>query len=61
MEKEVTNLEEFIKERIEENKLLFSKKEMKCIKQEFNIIKKIYLLGFINSKDCFKKIYKPKH
>ena len=54
MKKEVLNVEKFIKQRIEENELLFSKKEIKHIKQEFNIIKKIYLLGFINSKDCYK-------
>ena len=38
----------FVKERIEENKNLFSKKELNFINNNFIIIKKIYLLGIKN-------------
>lgn len=42
-------MNEFIKERIKENKNLFSKEELKIIEDSFTLMKKIYLLGFINA------------
>lgn len=53
MENEIINVEKFIQERIEENKNLFTNNEIKTIEQNKIITKKIYLLGFVNSKDCF--------
>lgn len=45
---EQNSIEKFILERIEENKELFTQKEMEIIKSNKIIIKKIYLLGAIN-------------
>lgn len=45
--------EEIIKERIEENKELFSKEELCIIEKNDTIIKKIYLLGLINGRDVY--------
>lgn len=56
MKIEIINVEKFIKERVEENKELFNKKELDIINQYESIIKKIYLLGFINAKNCYNKI-----
>ena len=42
------SVDKFILERIEENKDLFTKEEMKIIKNNMIITKKIYLLGGIN-------------
>lgn len=47
-------LEEFIKERVKENKELFSKKELTNIEENIILIKKIYILALINSKDVNK-------
>ncbi len=38
-------LKNFLEKRIEENKNLFSYEELKIIKQNPNLIKKIYILG----------------
>lgn len=38
-------LKKFLKKRIEENKNLFSHEELEIIKQNPNLIKKIYILG----------------
>lgn len=46
-------IEEILKERIEENKKLFNKKELKTINNNFNIIKKIYILGLINARQIY--------
>lgn len=43
-------LNNFIKERLEENKELFTCDEISKLNKEFELIKKIYLLGFINAK-----------
>lgn len=51
---EMNNVEKFIKERIMENKKLFNKDEIDFIRKHENLMKKIYLLGFINSKECYK-------
>ncbi len=49
-------VEKFIMERIGENIKLFNNDEIKIIKNNKEIIKKIYLLGFINAKNCYNKI-----
>ena len=41
-------MEDILKERIEENKELFSKEELTLLNNNVNIIKKIYLLGAID-------------
>ncbi len=38
-------LKNFLEKRIEENKNLFSQEELEIIKQNPNLIKKIYILG----------------
>ncbi len=38
-------LRKFLEKRIKDNKKLFTDKELKIIKENFNIIKKIYILG----------------
>ena len=42
------SIKEFIRERIEENKHLFTQEELKSAKENEELIKKIYLLGGIN-------------
>lgn len=41
-------IEKVLKERIEENKKLFSKEELILLNNNVNIVKKIYLLGTID-------------
>ena len=47
-------LKKFLEKRIEENKDLFSLQELKIIKQNPNLMKKIYILG-LNDMDELKK------
>ncbi len=47
-------LEDFIEERIEENSHLFTLEELAFISKNRKCIDKVYLLGAINSRDCFK-------
>ena len=47
-------VEKIVKERIKENEKLFSKKELKFINNNVNIIKKIYLIGLINGNEIWK-------
>ena len=47
---EVTNLGNIIIERIERNKKIFTKEEMIFIKDNSILIKKIYLLGILDSR-----------
>ena len=47
-------LDEFIKERIKENKELFKKEELEYIENNKECINKIYLLGFLNARECYK-------
>ncbi len=54
MENEAINVGKFIKERIMENKEMFNKEEIKLICKNEKCIKKIYLLGFINARCCYK-------
>lgn len=46
-------MEKFIKERIEENKELFSKEEFKIIVNNINVTNKIYILATL---DTYKTI-----
>lgn len=43
-------IEEILKERIKENEKLFNKKELKIVKENKNIIEKIYLIGILDGK-----------
>ncbi len=47
-------LEKFIDERLEENKYLFTKEELEEIKKHKKCFHKVYLLGAINGRDCYK-------
>lgn len=47
-------LKKFLEKRIEENKELFSLQELKIIKQNPNLMKKIYILG-LNDMNELKK------
>lgn len=44
-------LNEFIKERIKENEVLFNKQECDIINNNRNLIKKIYILGVKDGKE----------
>lgn len=46
---EVTDLERLIKERVESNINLFNKEEIDTIKNNKNLVSKLYLLGFLDS------------
>ena len=48
-------LDKFINKRIKENKKIFTIEEWKIAKKYPQIIKKVYLLGFINAKECYDK------
>ncbi len=50
-------LENFIEERIEENKNLFTKEEIEFMKNNKECLHKVYLLGAINGRDCYKRIF----
>lgn len=52
------NLEKLVKERIKENEKLFTMKELKFIKENDTIIKKVYFLGILDSKDVKKDVKK---
>ena len=53
MEKE-SDLQNFIKERIEENRKLFTTEELHLINENYNLIKKIYILAAKDSKETFE-------
>ncbi len=46
-------VEEIVKDRIEENKGLFSKEEYNILEGNINLAKKMYILGFINAKSIY--------
>lgn len=46
--------DEIIEERIKENKELFTEKELNYIYDNFDLVKKIYLLGLINGREVYK-------
>lgn len=45
----------FIEQTLRENKELFSVKEYKFIFKNIELIRKIYLLGYINAREIYKK------
>lgn len=47
-------MEEWIEERIKENVELFSKEELKIVKSNFKLMKKVYLMGLINGREIYK-------
>lgn len=47
--------DEIIEERIKENKELFAEKELKYMSDNFDLVKKIYLLGLINGREIYGK------
>lgn len=53
VKKEDKNLEDFIREVIEENRKLFKKYELEKMNENMELVKKIYLLGFINARQCY--------
>ena len=53
MEKE-SDLQNFIKKRIEENKKLFTIEELHLINKNYNLIKKIYILAAKDSRETFE-------
>lgn len=53
MEKE-SDLQNFIKERIEENRKLFTTEELHLINENYNLIKKIYILAAKDSRETFE-------
>lgn len=55
MLKNYNMVQKYIRERIHENKHLFSENEINFINQNEKCIRKIYLLGFIDAKDCYDK------
>lgn len=46
---DVMNLEELLERRIEENIKMFSREELEILKNNKNILLKIYLLGMLDS------------
>ena len=48
-------LEEIVKERIKENKKLFSKEELKTIENNIILTKKVYVIGLVNGKQIYGK------
>lgn len=48
-------LEEIVKERIKENKKLFSKEELKTIENNIILTKKVYMIGLVNGKQIYGK------
>lgn len=48
-------LDKFIEKRVKENKKMFTKEEFEFIKSYPQIVKKVYLLGFVNAKECYEK------
>ena len=49
------SLENFIEERIKENRKLFTKKEIEYMEKNKKCLTKVYLLGAINCRNCYKK------
>lgn len=47
-------LDNFVKEKIEENEELFLKEEIELVKNNVSTVKKIYLLGLIDGREIYK-------
>ncbi len=52
---ESITLKDFIKRRVEENHDLFTEEELQLIMGNMDCFGKVYLLGAVNSKDCYEK------
>lgn len=48
-------LDHFIGERIQENRELFTKEDFTYMNQNKECVKKIYLIGFKNAKECYEQ------
>lgn len=55
LDMESITLEKFVKDRIQENKDLFTAEEMKLIGKHKRCIHKVYLLGVTDGRECYKK------
>lgn len=53
MENLIMKIEKIFEERVEENRKLFTEKDMLTINNNKDIMKKIYLLGLINGRDIY--------
>lgn len=47
-------VEEIVRERIRENKMLFNNEEHNILEENINLAKKMYILGFINAREIYK-------
>lgn len=52
---ESITLKSFVEDRITENKELFTIEELQFISKNRRCVNKIYLLGAINTRDCYQK------
>lgn len=50
-----TKITNFIQSRILENQKLFTYEELDLINKNKNCVKKLYLLGFLDSKNCYER------
>lgn len=50
-----TKITNFIQSRILENQKLFTYEELNLINKNKNCVKKLYLLGFLDSKNCYER------
>ena len=48
-------MEEWVKERIEENKELFTTEELVIIQENLELCKKLYIMAIVNLNDTYKK------
>lgn len=48
------SLENFVEERINENRTLFTIEEIEFIENHRKCVDKVYLLGATNARDCYK-------
>lgn len=53
MENLIMKIEKIFEERVEENRKLFTEKDMLTINNNKDIMKKIYLLGLMNGRDIY--------
>lgn len=50
------NIVKIVKGRVKENKILFKKEEYIIIEENMNIVKQIYLLGYLDARSIYNKI-----
>ncbi len=46
-------VEEIVRERIKENRTLFNNEEYNILEENINLVKKMYILGFINARSIY--------